>query len=145
MEDPGLDRRLARAGFGLILLALITGLAVPAFLNTHMALAAHVSGIMNGLLLIAIGAAWGRVTLSGGQARLTRAAAVFATYANWGTGCLAAAWGTSRLTPISGAGHAAAAWQESVVQVLQVSLAIAMLGALGMIVYGLRPRPEAGR
>jgi hydroxylaminobenzene mutase len=139
MTDTGFDRSFARAGFVLILLALVTGLAVPAFANPRMAVAAHLGGIMNGLLLIAIGTAWSRLTLTEGQGRIARVAALGAAYANWGTGCLAAAWGTSRLTPISGAGHAAAAWQENVVQALQVSLAVAIIGAVLMIVYGFRP------
>jgi hydroxylaminobenzene mutase len=139
MADTSFDRSFARAGFFLILLALATGLAVPAFVNPRMAVAAHLGGIMNGLLLIAIGSAWSRLSLTQSQARMTRVAAVGAAYANWGTGCLAAAWGTSRLTPLSGAGHAAAAWQENVVQALQVSLAVAIIGAVLMIVYGLRP------
>ncbi len=140
MTDSGFDRSLTRAGFVLILLALVTGLAVPAFLNARMAVAAHLGGIMNGLLLIVIGATWSRLALSQGHARITRVAVLAAAYANWGTACLAAAWGTSRLTPLSGAGFAAAAWQESVVQALQVCLAIAIVGAVAMIVYGLRPR-----
>jgi (hydroxyamino)benzene mutase len=144
MAETGFDRSITRAGFALILLALVTGLAVPAFLNTRMALAAHLGGILNGLLLVAIGATWSRLALSQGQARITRVAALGAAYVNWGTGCLAAAWGTSRLTPLSGAGYSAAAWQESVVQALQVSLAVAIIGAVAMIVYGLRPRSEAG-
>lgn len=56
----------------------------------------------------------------------------------WGTSCLAAAWGTSRLTPLSGAGYAAAAWQENVVQVLQVSVAVVILAGAVLVVYGLR-------
>ena len=144
MAETGFDRSLTRAGFVLILLALATGLAVPAFLNTRMALAAHLGGILNGLLLIAIGATWNRLALSHRQAGITRVAALGAAYLNWGTACLAAAWGTSRLTPLSGAGHVAAAWQESVVQALQVALVPAILGAVGMIVYGLRSRAETG-
>ncbi len=144
MPETGFDRSMTRAGFFLILLALATGLAVPSLLNTRMALAAHLGGIMNGLLLIAIGVTWNRLALSHGQARITRVAALGAAYANWGTGCLAAAWGTSRLTPLSGAGHSGAEWQESVVQALQVALAIAIIVAIAMIVYGLRPRAEDG-
>ena len=138
MAESGFDRPLTRAGFGLIFIALVTGLAIPAFLNTRMALAAHITGILNGLLLVALGSVWSRLTLSPGQAALARAAALGGAYANWATACLAAAWGTSRLTPLSGAGHAAAAWQESLVQTLQVSLGVAMLLALGLVAYGLR-------
>lgn len=144
MAETGFDRSLTRAGFILILLALGTGLAVPAFLNPRMAVAAHLIGLMNGLLLVVIGVVWNRLALSQGQARFTRVAALGATYLNWGAGCLAAAWGTSRLTPLSGAGYSAAAWRESVVQALQVALSIAVISAVVMIVYGLRSRPAPG-
>ena len=138
MEVPKVERLLIRAGFALFTLALLTGLAVPAFLNHRMAVAAHLTGVVNALLLIALGLAWGLLAMSPVQARLTRGVFLFATYANWGTSCLAAAWGTSRLTPLSGAGYSAAPWKESVVQVLQVSLALAILAGAVSVVYALR-------
>ena len=104
-----------------------------------MALAAHVTGVLNGLMLIGLGLAWGLLVLGPAQARLTTALFLYGTYANWGTSCLAAAWGTSRLTPLSGAGYSAAPWQEAAVQVLQVSLALAMLTGAVLVVYALRP------
>ncbi len=142
MELPTVDRPLIRAGFVLFTLALLTGLAVPAFLNHRMAVAAHVSGVLNGLVLIALGFAWRLLVMGPAQARLTRAAFLFGAYANWGAGCLAAAWGTSRLTPLSGAGYAAAAWKEDVVQVLQVALALVLLAGAVSVVHGLRAPRE---
>jgi hydroxylaminobenzene mutase len=139
MEGPKVERLLIRAGFALFTLALLTGFAVPAFLNHRMAVAAHLTGVVNALLLIALGLAWGLLAMSPVQARLTRGVFLFGTYANWGTSCLAAAWGTSRLTPLSGAGYSAAPWKESVVQVLQVSLALAILAGALSVVYALRP------
>ena len=144
MEAPKVDRLLIRAGFVLFTLALLTGLAVPAFLNHRMAVAAHLTGVLNALLLIALGLAWGLLAMSPAQARLTRGAFLYGTYANWATSCLAAAWGTSRLTPLSGAGYSAAAWQESVVQVLQVILAVVILAGAVLVVYGLRS-PRSSR
>ena len=138
MEVPKVERLLIRAGFALFTLAFLTGLAVPAFLNPRMAVAAHLTGVVNALLLIALGLAWGLLAMSPVQARLTRSVFLFATYANWGTSCLAAVWGTSRLTPLSGAGYSAAPWKESVVQVLQVSLALAILAGAVSVVYALR-------
>ena len=129
---------MIRAGFILFTLALLTGLAVPAFLNHRMAVAAHLTGVINALLLIALGLAWGLLTMSPTQARLTRGIFLCSAYANWGTACLAAAWGTSRLTPLSGAGYSAAAWKESVVQVLQVLLSVAILAGAASAVYALR-------
>src|SRR6476646_7635512 len=136
MESPKADRLLIRAGFVLFTLALLTGLVVPAFLNHRMAVAAHVTGVLNALLLVALGLVWGLLALSPGQARVTRGVFLYCTYANWATSCLAAAWGTSRLTPLSGAGYSAAPWKESVVQVLQVSLALAILAGAVSVVYG---------
>jgi len=143
MESPKVDRLLIRAGFVLFTLALLTGLVVPAFLNHRMAVAAHLTGVLNALLLIGLGLAWGLLAMSPVQARLTRAAFLCGAFGNWGTSCLAAAWGTSRLTPLSGAGYSAAAWKESMVQVLQVTLALAILAGAVSVVYGLRPPPRS--
>ncbi len=142
MEGSEFDRAFTRAGFSLIFLALLTGFGVPNFLNPRMALAAHVSGVLNGLLLIALSFVWSRLALSPGQSRLAKGASLYGTFGNWATSCLAAAWGTSRMTPLSGAGHAAVPWKESVVQVAQVSLALAIILALALVLYGLRASPS---
>jgi (hydroxyamino)benzene mutase len=144
METYKPERLLIRAGFVLFTLALLTGFAIPAFLNPRMALAAHLTGVVNALVLMALGLAWGLLAVGPLHARLTRAAFLYATYVNWGASCLAAAWGTSRLTPLSGAGHGAAPWQESMVQALQVSLAVAILAGAVSVVHALRPKPVAG-
>jgi len=144
MDVPQAERLLIRAGFILFTLALLTGFAIPAFLNHRMAVAAHLTGILNALVLIALGLSWGLLVMGPVQARLTRGVFFFAAYGSWGASCLAAAWGTSRLTPLSGAGYSAAAWKESVVQVLQVSLTMAILAGAVSVVYALRsPRKLA--
>ena len=84
MEIRKADPLLIRAGFVLFTLALLTGFAIPAFLNKKMAVAAHLTGVVNALLLIALGLAWGFLTVGAVQARLTRAAFLYSTYANWG-------------------------------------------------------------
>src|SRR5215471_5729873 len=127
MEVPKPDRALIRAGFVLFTLALFTGFAVPAFRNSRMAVAAHVTGVLNALVLMAVGLAWGLLVVSPLQAKLTRGLFLCGTYANWGTACLAAAWGTSRLTPLSGAGYGADPWKEGVVQALQVLLSVVIV------------------
>jgi hydroxylaminobenzene mutase len=133
------ERALIRAGFVLFTLALVTGLAVPAFLNHRMAVAAHLTGVVNALLLIAIGLSWGLFEMGPMQTKLTRGAFLYGTYANWGTACLAAAWGTSRLTPLAGAGYSAAPWKEGVVQAVQMLLAVVILAGAVSVVYALRP------
>jgi hydroxylaminobenzene mutase len=138
MEITNPDTFLVRAGFVLFMLALLTGFLIPLLLNQKMALAAHVTGIMNALVLIVLGLAWGLLTVSPLQANLIRGAFLYGTYANWVASCLAAAWGTSRLTPLAGAGYGAAPWKEAEVQGLQVSHALAILAGAVLVVYALR-------
>jgi len=142
MEIRKAERFLLQSGFVLFTLALLTGLAVPAFANPRMAVAAHLTGVLNALVVIALGLAWDFLTLSPVQAKLTRAAFLYSAYASWGTSCLAAAWGTSRLTPLAGAGHTAASWQETVVQGLQVSIVTVILAGAVLVVYALRSNPR---
>jgi hydroxylaminobenzene mutase len=118
---------LIRAGFVLFILALLTGFFIPVLSNPRMTLAAHVTGVINALMLIVLGLAWGLLTVSPLQANLIRGAFLYATYANWFASCLAAVWGTNRQTPVAGAGYGAAPWHETVVQGLQASLGLAIL------------------
>jgi len=56
-------RRLMWHGMLLFLLGLITGLFEQRFTNVRMGLSAHLEGVMNGILLLALGAAWNEVRL----------------------------------------------------------------------------------
>lgn len=138
MEIINSDIFLIRAGFVLFILALLTGFLIPVLLNQRMTLAAHVTGVMNALVLIVLGLTWELLTVSPLQANLIRGAFLYATYANWVASCLAAAWGTNRSTPVAGAGYGAAPWQETVVQGLQASLGLAILTGAVLVVYALR-------
>ncbi len=142
MTDEYTARLLSRAGILLIVLALLTGLAVPAFHNPRLAIATHLSGILDGLLLIAVGALWHRLTLSAVQARVTRALVLVGAYLNWATLALASAWGTNRNTPMAGAGFGASPAQEMTVHLLQVTMAAALLISLALVFYGLRDARE---
>ena len=135
------NRVLLRAGFLLILLALLGGTVIPRFTNPRLALSAHVTGLLNGLLLIALGLCWSALVLSPARGRLVRALFLYGAYANWAVSLLGAAWGTKRLTPVAGAGHEAAPWQEAVVQAGLLSLVLAMLVGTLLVVLALGPRP----
>ncbi len=137
------SRTLMRWGFFLFLCALVTGLAVPSFTNPRMAVSAHLEGVMNGLLLVVVGLVWSHLGLSGRLAQIVFWLFAYAAFANWGVTTLAAALGTSRLTPVAGAGYSASPMQENVVQVIQVSLALAVIAAVALVVYSLRRKTPA--
>lgn len=138
MSDRG--RKLLRAGTVLCLLALLTGLAIPAFANPRMGLAAHVGGLMNGMFLLIVGLAWKELELGERAQAATFLALIAGTFGNWASTVAAAAWGTASLTPIAGAGFGSTRFQETAVTLGLVGVGIAMLAGVAALLVGLRPR-----
>jgi hydroxylaminobenzene mutase len=132
------DHRLLWHGVLLFLLGLLSGFAVPALHNPRMGVSAHLEGVMNGILLLVLGLAWHRFTLSPRARAALFWLALYGAYANWATTLLSAYVGTSRRTPIAGAGFSGRPWQESLVEAGLVSLSIAMVAACLIALSGLR-------
>jgi (hydroxyamino)benzene mutase len=132
------NRRLMWHGMLLFLLGLLTGFAEPHFTNVRMGLAAHLEGVMNGILLLALGAIWPYVRLG----RNTRAAAfwsaLYSAYANWLFTTLAATFGTGALSPITAPGLKAPAWQENLVTAGLMSVGIVIVISTLIFLWGLR-------
>jgi (hydroxyamino)benzene mutase len=76
-------RRLMWHGMLLFLLGSITGLLEQRFTNVRMGLSAHLEGVMNGILLLALGAAWNEVRLPHPVKVTAYYAALYGTYVNW--------------------------------------------------------------
>lgn len=129
---------LFRNGILLFLLGLLTGLIVPLLTNARMGLSAHLEGVLNGMFLILLGLLWPEIRLSAKAATSLHRLVLFGTYANWIVTLLAAVFGTSRLTPIAGAGFSGATWQEVLVGLGQASLALAMIASCVLLLRGLR-------
>ena len=136
MEDT--KRRLAWHGMALFLLGLVTGLVEANFQNPRMGLAAHLEGVMNGTFLVALAAIWPNVKLSVRQATMVFWSVLYGTYANWAVTTLAALLGAAALSPITGAGHSALPWQETLVTVGFVTVGVAIIAASLMVLWGLR-------
>lgn len=128
--------RLLQIGAVLFLLGLMTGLAIGALKNPRMGLSAHLEGVMNGAFLLALGAAWGHIRLGPAEEKIAFWSLAFGTTVNWMTTLLAAVWGTGKLTPIAGAGFAASEWQELVVSMGLIAVAIWMLIGGALVAFG---------
>jgi hydroxylaminobenzene mutase len=136
MEDT--HRRLMWHGMFLFLLGLITGFIESRFANVRMGLAAHLEGVMNGIFLIALGAAWREVRLTPARKVIVFWTALYGTYANWAVTTLAAILGTSSLSPLTGASPGAPPWQEALVTIGFLSVGLAIVGGAVLILWGLR-------
>jgi hydroxylaminobenzene mutase len=132
------NRRLMRHGMLLFLLGLVTGLFEQHFTNIRMALSAHLEGVMNGILLLALGAAWNEVRLPHPAKVTAYCTALYGTYVNWLVTSIAAAFGTAAKSPITSAGHSGQPWQESVVAMGFLSVTLAIIAASLLVLWGLR-------
>lgn len=138
MPKADYGHRLLWHGFFLFLLGLAAGFAVPAVTNPRMGLSAHLEGVMNGLFLVILGLVWERFTLSERMGVVLFWLALYGTYVNWASTLLAAVFGTSRSTPIAGAGFAGQPWQENLVDFGLISLSFAIVAACVLALWGLR-------
>lgn len=131
-------RSLFFHGMLLFTLGLVTGLIEQKMKNPRMGLAAHLEGLMNGTFLIAVGAAWHEVRLSSRLSNLAFAGALYGAYANWLTTTLAATLGTAAMTPQASGAFRAQGWQEFIVGIGFVSVALAMLMSSGLLLWSFR-------
>jgi hydroxylaminobenzene mutase len=95
---------------------------------------------MNGTFLIALGAIWTEVRLPLRTKAAAYWTALYGTYLNWLVTTLGAVFGTAANSPISAAGHSGRPWQESLVSVGFLSVAIAIVTCSALVLWGLRAR-----
>jgi (hydroxyamino)benzene mutase len=133
-----MNRNLMRLGFVLVLLALLTGLAVPKFANPRLGLAAHTVGFLGGLFLVVLGVVEREFALGLRAIATLRWCWVYAVYANWLASVFGAVTGASRMTPLAGSGTAAGSVAEGIVMFLLTSLALAAIAGAALAIWGLR-------
>ncbi len=136
-------RRLIWHGVFLFLLGLVTGFVEEHFSNVRMGLSAHLEGIMNGILLIALGAIWQEIRLSATLSKAAPWLTLYGAYSNWSVTALAAALGTGSMTPIAAAERSAQSWQETLISIGFTSVALSIFAATALILLGLRARASS--
>lgn len=132
-----IPQQLLISGTVLFMLSLLVGFAVPVLANPRMGVSLHIAGLQGGMVLWALGLMWQRLALPAGAERAAQVLAVLGLYAIFASLFLAALWGTSRATPIAGAGHQASALREAVVAVLLMGGSLATTVAAALVLWGL--------
>ncbi|MBI3699208.1 MAG: hydrogenase [Afipia sp.] len=131
------QRRVIWHGVFLFLMGLLTGLVEQHFANPRMGLAAHLEGVMNGTVLIALGAVWPMIRLTPRLSNGLYGTLLYGTYANWLVVTLAAIAGTRAMSPLTGTAQGAETWKEIAVTLGFVSVGIAMIAAFVLLLWGL--------
>lgn len=128
------------SGVVLLLLGFLSGALIPVLTNPRLGLSAHLAGLQGGLLLMILALAWPRAGLSGRLGKPTRWLLLYSAYVIWASTLVGAIFGTSRATPIAGAGHAGQPWQEWLVTAGLTSGAVAVVVAITVLLYGFAKR-----
>jgi hydroxylaminobenzene mutase len=121
----------------LVLLGLCTGLFELQFSNPRLGLAAHLEGVMNGILLLAFGAAWMEIHLGTRAKAVAYWTALYGAYSNWAFTVLAATLGTMSVSPIASGGRMGEPWQESLVTAGFGTVGVAIIVAVVLMLWGL--------
>ena len=145
MDPIEARRRQLWHGVFIVFVSLAAGAFVPAFTNPRMAVTAHVGGIMTGMLTAGFGLLWADLHLGTGALRALFRLNLFQGWSQTAGLFLAAAFGTSRTTPMAGAGHVGEPWEEAVVAVLLATGAVAVLVCCVLVLRGLRRPSEDNR
>jgi hydroxylaminobenzene mutase len=132
-----IPQQLLIGGTVLFLLGLLTGFAVPALRNPRMGVSTHVTGVQSGIALWALGLMWQHLTLSRNMQLAAQALATLGLYATFVALLLGALWGTSRATPIAGAGHQGGRTREATVTTLLMGGSLAIVTAAALVLWGL--------
>jgi len=138
MIPPMAKRRLIWHGTLIFLLGLLAGAVVPLLKNPRMGLAAHVGGVLSGTFLILVGLIWEEIKLPVRTKKANFWLFLYASHTGWLAQFLAGLFGTSRSTPIGGAGFSGTAWQETVVDFVAISFSVAIALAGILTLWGLR-------
>jgi hydroxylaminobenzene mutase len=88
--------------------------------------------------LLALGAAWNELRLSARSMSVAYFGVLYGSYANWAVTTLSAILGTTAMTPIAGAGHRGADWQEALVTAGFVSVGVVMIAVAAILISGFR-------
>lgn len=132
-----LQKQLIISGALLFLLGLLEGVVVPYFTNSRMGLSAHLAAVQSAMALMVFGAVWSHVALSDALLRFTAWASIFSMYVVWLGLTLAGLLGTSKATPIAGAGFQGSASAELITEaIITVGAGAGIVGA-SLLVYGL--------
>jgi len=132
-----LAKKLIFWGALLFLIGVLQGAIVPYFTNTRMALSAHLAAVQSGMALMIFGAIWQHIQLSAKMLTTTYISSIASMYLIWMGLTLAAVLGTSKATPIAGAGFQASPAQEILVEAIITLGAVAGIVASVLIVLGL--------
>ena len=139
MDATARGTRLFFHGMVLVVAGLLMGMVVQSVANPRLGLSAHTGALLNGTLVIAMGAFWPRLALAASVETIAWWLVVAGSYVSSFTLFLAGVFGTRNSTPLHGTAPGGTPWQEALVDAGLVGGGIAVLAGCMVAMWGLRP------
>ena len=133
-------RRLLRHGFIFLFLALFLGIATAVLPHARHWLSAHLTALLTGLVLVAIGLVWRELRLSERQRSIGLATGFVSAYLGLANNIFAAI--SDLPGPATQPGVAPPMPQAAVFFILLAIVVPSTLIAFGLVMYGMRGEPD---
>jgi hypothetical protein len=130
--------RFARHGTLLLLAGLLTGFGIGQFPSHHLGNAAHLTGLIGGFGLIAVGWLWPRLRLGARWSQFGAWIFIISMHLSWLGLALKGALGSGPDAPLNSVGQSAGSWDAVSGYILLVAALLSVAATLIMLV-GLRP------
>jgi hydroxylaminobenzene mutase len=145
-QDVALGSRLSRQGhrmlqlgIGLFLFASLEGFAVPYFAVPLLGRSVHTLCALSGVILLALGLLWPRLTLGATTSRLAFWLFIYSDFATIIGFLMAAMWGAGNESiPLAAGSAHGTAFQEAAIRIVMYSAGAPVLISLVLILWGLR-------
>lgn len=137
-------QRMLQLGIALFLFASLEGFAVPYFAAPLLGRSVHTLCALSGVILLALGLLWPRLTLGARTSRLAFWLFIYSDFATIVGFLMAAMWGAGNESiPLAAGSAHGTAFQEVAIKVVMYSAGAPVLISLVLILRGLRI--EAGQ
>jgi hydroxylaminobenzene mutase len=131
--------RLLQIGVALFVFSSFEGFAIPYLAAPRLGLSAHTLSALQGVLLLALGLMWPRLTLGAMAARIAFWSFIYSAFAILAAYVMAAAWGAGKETmPLAAGAAHGSALQEAVIKSVAYSSAPTGLVSFALLLWGLR-------
>jgi hydroxylaminobenzene mutase len=135
-----------QVGVGLLLFVSFEGFVIPQFAVPRLGLSVHTLGALEGVLLLALGVVWARLSVGVALSRIGFGLLVYSNLAILGAYSLAALWGAGNETIPLAAGAAHGGWlQEGLIKYLAYSSAPTGIVSFAIVLWGLRGNADHQR
>jgi (hydroxyamino)benzene mutase len=142
---PRQGHRLLQIGVALFLFTSFEGFAVPYFAVPNLGRSVHTLSAFSGVLLIALGLIWPRLSLGAAAAQVAFWFLIYSDLATVISFLMAAVWGAGNsLIPLAAGAARGSELQEAAIKIVAYSAAPTGIASFALILWGLRiPPPQA--